>query len=84
MGLLYLALYVLIKSNRASSLPCDFFAAGSTPCVAAHSTVRALFAIYEGPLYQIKRASDNTTRDISVIPGSGYADSASQVLYKFL
>jgi len=33
------------------SLPCDIYAAGGTPCIAAHSTTRALYASYNGPLY---------------------------------
>jgi non-reducing end alpha-L-arabinofuranosidase len=41
-----------------ASLPCDTYASGGTPCVAAHSTTRALYASYNGPLYQVKRASD--------------------------
>jgi hypothetical protein len=28
----------------AASLPCDIYASGGTPCVAAHSTTRALYA----------------------------------------
>ena len=28
----------------AASLPCDTYASGGTPCVAAYSTVRALYA----------------------------------------
>ena len=46
--------------------------------MAAHSTVRALFASFDGPLYEIKRISDNTTRNVSVISAGGYADSSSQ------
>jgi len=38
--------------------PCDIYAAAGTPCVAAHSTTRALYASYDGPLYQIKRQPD--------------------------
>jgi hypothetical protein len=30
--------------------------AAGTPCVAAHSTTRALYAAYSGALYQVKRA----------------------------
>jgi len=30
--------------------PCDIYAAESTPCVAAHSTVRSLYAKYTGAL----------------------------------
>ena len=33
--------------------PCDIYAAGNTPCVAAHSMTRALFGAYLGPLYQV-------------------------------
>ena len=76
---LQLALCFLIKFSLAIEGPCDIFASGSTPCVAAHSTVRALFGAFNGALYQVKRASDNTTIDISVVSTGGYADAASQV-----
>jgi hypothetical protein len=62
----------------AGSGVCDIFAAGSTPCVAAHSTVRALFGAYKGNLYQVTRASDNTTKDIGVLTAGGFADGAAQ------
>ncbi|GIH15262.1 arabinofuranosidase catalytic domain-containing protein [Rugosimonospora africana] len=58
--------------------PCDIYAAGGTPCVAAHSTTRALYAAYTGPLYQVRRASDNTTRDIGVLSAGGAANAATQ------
>ena len=57
---------------------CDIFASGSTPCVAAHSTVRALFGAYSGNLYQVTRASDKTTKDIGVLTAGGFANSATQ------
>lgn len=63
--------------------PCDIYAEGGSPCVAAHSTTRALYASYNGPLYQVMRQSDGKTLDIGVIlpsegdPG-GYADAAAQ------
>jgi hypothetical protein len=57
--------------------PCDIYATGNTPCVAAHSTIRALFGAFSGPLYQVKRA-DGTTRDIPVLTAGGFADSAQQ------
>ncbi len=60
----------------ANPAPCDIYAAGNTPCGAAHSTVRALYAGYTGPLYQVKR-SDGMTKDIPVGP-SGFADSSVQ------
>jgi hypothetical protein len=66
--------------------PCDIYAAGGTPCVAAHSTTRALYASYNGPLYQVQRLSDGRVKNIGVVrpsakpipdPG-GYADAAAQ------
>ena len=62
----------------AGSLPCDIYASGGTPCVAAHSTVRALFSAYNGNLYQVRRASDNTTLNIGVLSAGGYANAAAQ------
>ncbi|MGW4968171.1 arabinofuranosidase catalytic domain-containing protein [Nonomuraea sp. NPDC004186] len=62
----------------SSRQPCDIYAAGGTPCVAAHSTTRALYASYNGPLYQVRRSSDNTTRDIGVLSAGGGADAATQ------
>ncbi|HEX5400505.1 MAG TPA: arabinofuranosidase catalytic domain-containing protein, partial [Verrucomicrobiae bacterium] len=47
--------------------PCDIYAAAGTPCVAAHSTTRALFASYKGPLYQIIRQSDGKSLDVGVV-----------------
>lgn len=66
--------------------PCDIYAAGGAPCVAAHSTTRALYAGYNGPLYQVLRQSDLKTQDISVVQPSaspvpdagGYANAAAQ------
>ena len=63
--------------------PCDVYAAAGAPCVAAHSTTRALYASYNGPLYQVLRQSDGKTLDIGVVQPSGsdpggYADAAAQ------
>jgi hypothetical protein len=57
--------------------PCDTYAADGGPCVAAHSTVRALFGAYSGPLYQVKKA-DGTTMDIGVLAPGGFAKSDDQ------
>ena len=61
-----------------SQAPCDIYAAGGTPCVAAHSTTRALFGGYNGRLYQVRRSSDNTTRDIGTVSTGGVANAAAQ------
>lgn len=66
--------------------PCDIYAAAGDPCVAAHSTTRALYASYNGPLYQVLRQSDGKTLKIGVVQpvtspaadAGGYADAAAQ------
>ena len=66
--------------------PCDIYAAAGTPCVAAHSTTRAMYASYNGPLYQVLRQSDGKTLDIGIVKPissppkgvGGYADAAAQ------
>ena len=65
-------------SQAATQQPCDIYAAGGTPCVAAHSTTRALYAAYNGPLDQVRRASDSATKDIGVLSAGGYADATVQ------
>lgn len=64
----------------AAEGPCDIYDAAKedTPCVAAHSTVRALYTHYVGPLYQVHRKSDNSSKDIPVLSPGGYADSKTQ------
>jgi hypothetical protein len=66
--------------------PCDIYGGAGDPCVAAHSTTRALYASYNGPLYQVLRQSDGKTLDIGVVqpaaspvadPG-GYSNAAAQ------
>jgi non-reducing end alpha-L-arabinofuranosidase len=64
--------------QAGSRLPCDIYASAGTPCVAAHSTVRALYAAYNGPLYQVKRASDGKTRNIRTLRAGGYANAPAQ------
>ncbi len=66
--------------------PCDIYGAAGDPCVAAHSTTRALYASYNGPLYQVLRQSDGKTLDIGAVQasaspfhdGGGYANAAAQ------
>lgn len=58
----------------ANSLPGDIAAAAGTPLVAAHSMTRALYAAYDGALFQVRRASDGNTKDIHPTRAGGYAD----------
>ena len=77
-GVAGVALAATPAQALAASGPCDIYAAGGTPCVAAHSTIRALYGAYSGPLYQVRRASDGTSKDIGVLSPGGYADGAAQ------
>jgi len=66
--------------------PCDIYNAAGTPCVTAHSTARALLSSYNGPLYQVRRQSDDRLLDIGIVQprelpvpdAGGYADAAAQ------
>ncbi len=62
-------------SSIARTGPCDIYQAANTPCVAAHSTVRALYGSYNGPLYQVRKGS--STKDIPV-GADGYVDVSVQ------
>ncbi|NUP49500.1 MAG: alpha-N-arabinofuranosidase [Catenulispora sp.] len=66
------------QSRAAVTDPCDIYASGNTPCVAAHSTTRALYGSYSGSLYQVRRASDSATANIGVLSAGGYANAAAQ------
>src|SRR3954466_9807637 len=75
-----------LASRAGPQGPCDIYDAAGTPCVAAHSTTRALYAAYNGPLYQVMRQSDGNTLDIGVVAAAGapapdaggYANAAAQ------
>src|SRR4029077_9575505 len=82
---LALAFGALIASTgaaqAATELPCDIYASYGTSCVAAHSTVRSLYAAYDGPLYQVERLSHSTTTDIYPLSTGGYANAATQTSF---
>ncbi|RAK77372.1 alpha-L-arabinofuranosidase B [Aspergillus fijiensis CBS 313.89] len=61
-----------------SAGPCDIYASGGAPCIAAHSTTRALYSAYSGPLYQVIRGSDSATTDIKPLTAGGVANAAAQ------
>ncbi|OAQ69621.1 alpha-N-arabinofuranosidase precursor [Pochonia chlamydosporia 170] len=71
---LLLGMYVAASVAR----PCDIYQSYGTPCVAAHSTTRALYANYTGELYQVKRGSDQATINITPISAGEVADAAAQ------
>ena len=57
--------------------PCDIYEAASTPCASAHSTVRALYGSYNGPLYQVRK-SGGGTQDIPVDAPGGFVKISVQ------
>jgi hypothetical protein len=65
-------------ASRVAAGPCDLYAAGGTPCIAAHSSTRALYGGYSGPLYQVKRGSDGATLDIRPLSVGGVAAAGAQ------
>ncbi|KAJ5609923.1 hypothetical protein N7528_009189 [Penicillium herquei] len=75
---LRLTLGLIAAGSLVVAGPCDIYASGDTPCVAAHSTTRALYDAYTGSLYQVTRVSDGTTSDIVPLTAGGVADAASQ------
>ena len=58
-------LLLFLWLSAAGATTCDVYELGGTPCVAAHSTVRALFGGYRGALFLVRRASDNATTPIN-------------------
>lgn len=87
---LFLVMLVWMLCSAASAAvqprpegPCDVYVADGCPCAAAHSTTRALYSAYNGPLYQVMRQSDGRTLDIGVVQPSegdagGTANAAGQ------
>ena len=70
-----------VYASTVDNLPCDIFKAGGTPCVAAHSTVRALYKSFNSSLYSVRRQKDNKSLDIGVKTVGGFADSTAQDLF---
>ncbi|KAJ5988348.1 alpha-N-arabinofuranosidase precursor [Penicillium waksmanii] len=73
-----LAIGLAAMGSLVAAGPCDIYGDGDTPCVAAHSSTRALYDAYSGPLYQVSRASDSKTADISPVSAGSVANSAVQ------
>src|SRR5256885_14553561 len=64
-------------AGTSSAAPCDIYASGGTPCVAAHSTTRALFDAYNGPLYQVRRSGDKAVQDNRAFGAGGTRNAAA-------
>ena len=57
---------------------CDIYAYYGTPCVGAYSMTRAMYSGYDGPLYQVQRASDGATANIGLLSTGGDVNAAQQ------
>ena len=62
----------------ATAESCDIYASGGTPCEAAYSTTRALFEAYDGPLYQVQRASDSSYLNVGLESTGGVVNVAPE------
>ena len=76
----------------ASEGPCDITGKAGNPCVAAHSTTRALYAAYNGPLYRVTSGKNchpcvhkgrtccgpGNSTDIGLLEPGGFADISAQ------
>src|SRR5258707_13198625 len=78
---LAIPLFSASPAHAATPESCDIYASGGTPCEAAYSTTRALFASYNGSLYQIQRASDGSTLNIGLEATGGVVNAAPQVSF---
>lgn len=69
------------RGGAPPAAPCDTLAAAGTPCVAAYALTRALFAAYNEPLYQLRRAADGATLDVRPLAPGGAADAAAHAAF---
>ncbi|HSZ38529.1 MAG TPA: arabinofuranosidase catalytic domain-containing protein [Trebonia sp.] len=70
--------FSVAPARAATPGPCDIYASGGTPCEAAYSTTRALFDDYDGPLYQVQRASDSTYLNVGLESTGGIVNVAPE------
>ncbi|CRG90576.1 hypothetical protein PISL3812_07620 [Talaromyces islandicus] len=73
------ALGLALAGSPANAVegPCDIYAAGGTPCIAAHSTVRTLVDGFTDALYKITRGSDGANAYVTALP-NGVANISIQ------
>ncbi|HVZ89672.1 MAG TPA: arabinofuranosidase catalytic domain-containing protein, partial [Polyangia bacterium] len=60
--------------TQTGPLPGDLITSGGQTVMAAHSVTRALFAAYNGKLFNVRRASDGKTQDINTVGAGGLVD----------
>ena len=70
------ALAMVAVVRAAVEGPCDMTGAAGNPCVAAHSTVRALYGKYDGGLYIVQKNHSQEQLTIGVLEPGGFANKA--------
>ena len=66
----------VVAAANAEQGPCDILQAAGQPCVAAHSTTRALYSAYDGGLYILQKRNMQR-KTIGVVKAGGFADKAA-------
>ncbi len=56
-GVAWLVVGPVFSVSAGMRHTCDILEQAGSPCIAAHSTTRALFASYKGPLYAVQRSN---------------------------
>lgn len=77
-NLYFLAIALLAHTRGVLGGPCDIYTSAGTPCVGAFSLLRAMYSSYNGPIYTVRRATDNTTFPVGLLKPGGYANSSAQ------
>jgi hypothetical protein len=67
-----------VSSSAPGGSVCDIYAYYGTACVGAYSMTRAMYSDYDGPLYQVQRASNGATADIGLLSPGGAVDASQQ------
>jgi hypothetical protein len=74
-------LFATAASAVSAEGPCDILGAAGNPCVAAHSTVRALYSKYDGALYNVSRTMPGSavleSTDIGLLSAGGFANASA-------
>ena len=75
---IWLLLFLLLApaAGLAGQGVCDIFAQGGTPCVAAHSLTRSLYADFDGALYRVLNQATGKRKDVTTKGPGGVADTA--------
>jgi Alpha-L-arabinofuranosidase B, catalytic len=74
---------VTVNPVASGTLPCDIYAAGGTPCVAAHNVIHPQINTYTGPLFQARILGTTNVLDIGTVDSNAgkVVDKASLIAF---